>query len=128
MNFRTIGKFCLLLVIIGFFMPMACDQNAFQLSDKGMVKTEGVVAIYVAFILSIIGVIIGIILLMKKGVPIFADWAITLIVSGIVIVMFIYVGYGQGYQKYFQSGTYMALIGSIVTLVAQIISAIKKET
>jgi len=123
MNFRVIGKFCLLLVIFGFFMPMACDQNAFQIIDKGMLKTEGTVAIYVAFILSIIGLIIGISLLMKKRVPIFIDWLITLVVSGIVIVMFYYVGYKQGYHKYFQSGAYVVLIGSIIALIAQIISA-----
>jgi ribosomal protein L40E len=124
MNFRIIGKFCLLLVIIGFFMPMACDQNAFQLIDNGMLKTEGVVAIYVAFILAIVGLIIGIALLMKKEVPILIDWLIALSVSGVVIIMFFYIGYGQGYHKYFQSGTYMALIGSIVILLSQIISAI----
>jgi uncharacterized protein YacL len=128
MNFRLIGKFCLLLVIIGFFMPMACDKNAFQLVDNGMLKTEGIAAIYAAFIAAIVGLIIGALLLAKKGIPVFVDWIITIIVSGTVIILFCYAGYGQGYGSYFQSGAYVALTGSIVTLIAQIISAIKKET
>ena len=128
MSFRVIGKFCLLLVIIGFLMPMACDQNAFQLIDNGMLLTEGVVAIYVAFILSIIGVLIGVILLLKKNVPIFVDWIIAVAVSVIVIIMFFYVGFGQGYHEYFQSGSYMALVGAIIVLLAQIVSAVKRET
>jgi len=128
MNFRTIGKFCLILVIIGFFMPMACDQNAFGLIDNGMLKTEGVVAIYAAFILSIAGVIIGVLLLTRKSVPIFVDWIIVGLVFAIVVIMFWYTGYSQGYHEYFQSGAYMALIGSILPLAAQIISMVKKET
>ena len=109
-------------------MPMACDQNAFQLIDNGMLLTEGVVAIYVAFILSIIGVLIGVILLLKKNVPIFVDWIIAVAVSVIVIIMFFYVGFGQGYHEYFQSGSYMALVGAIIVLLAQIVSAVKRET
>jgi hypothetical protein len=128
MNFRTIGKFFFLLVIIGFFMPVSCDQNAFQLIDNGMLKTEGIVAIYVALIFAIFGLILCALLLAKKRVPIFIDWIITLIVSCTVVIMFCYSGYSQGYQKYFQSGAYVALVGSILPLIAQIISAIKKET
>jgi len=127
MNFRVIGKFLLLLVIIGFFMPMACDLNAFQLIDNGMLKTEGVVAIYAAFVLAIVGIIIGVLLLLKKRLPVLADWIVTVLVAGVVIVMFCYIGYGEGYHEYFQSGTYVALAGSILVLIAQIISAVKKE-
>jgi hypothetical protein len=128
MSFRTIGKFCLLLVIIGFLMPMACDMNAFQLIDKGMLKDEGVVAMYVAFIFAIIGVIVGLLLLTRRSVPIIADWVVTLIVSGVVIVMFYHIGYRQNYKDSFQSGVYLALTGAILALIAQVLSAVKRES
>ena len=125
MTLRIIAKLFLLLVIIGFFMPMACDQNAFQLIDNGMLKSEGVAAIYAAFILSIIGLIIGVLLLVKKGVPPVIDWVVTLAVAGIVIIMFYYTGYHQGHHDSFQSGAYMALIGAVAALAAQIVSGVK---
>jgi len=125
MTLRIIAKFFLLLVIIGFFMPMACDQNAFQLIDNGMLKSEGVAAIYAAFILSIIGLIIGVLLLVKKGVPPVIDWVVTVAVAGIVIIMFYYTGYRQGHHDSFQSGVYMALIGAAAALAAQIMSGVK---
>jgi len=121
MYLKVIAKFCLLLVILGFLSPMACDRNAFQLIDSGMLITEGAVAVYIAFILSIIGLIIGIALLMKRNVPNSIDWLTTITVSGIVIVMFCYIGYGQGYIDYFQSGSYMALVGAIAALIFQFI-------
>jgi len=46
LNFRVIGKFFFLLVVIGFFMPMGCDQNGFQLADSGMLDSSGVFVIY----------------------------------------------------------------------------------
>jgi hypothetical protein len=124
MNFRKIGKFCLLLVIMGFFMPVGCNRNAFELAGK-MEVINGV-GIYATFILSIVGLIIGVLLLVKKQIPIIIDWLITIAVSGIVIIMFFYYGIDKGF-KVFQSGAYTALIGSIAALIAQIVSAHKRE-
>ena len=128
MKIRTIGKFCFLLIIIGFFMPMGCNQNGFQLADSGMMDSLGVFAIYASFIVAIFGVIIGILLLLKKGVPVIIDWLFTLFCFVCIVATFYNIGYKQGYRGQFQSGVYMVLIGSILTLIFQIASAVKKET
>jgi hypothetical protein len=128
MSFRAIGKICFVLVIIGFFMPMACEQNAFQLVDEGIIENGGAVAVYGVFVAAIAGFIVGVLLLANKKVPVSVDWVITIFISGTVLIMFYNIGYVQGNHKYFQSGTYMILISSIAALSAQIISAIKKET
>jgi drug/metabolite transporter (DMT)-like permease len=128
MNFRIIGKGFFLLVIIGFFMPMACDMNAFELVDNDMLLPIGVFAVFATFISAIVGLLIGVLLLVKKRVHIFSDWIITLACSLSYVIMFCYAGFYQDNYDSFQSGAFMALIGSVAPLVTQIISAIKKET
>ncbi|GHU07397.1 hypothetical protein FACS1894151_01660 [Spirochaetia bacterium] len=123
MSLKGIGKLCLLLVVFGFFMPVACDQNAFQIVDNGMLKTEGVVAIYVLFIFAIIGIIIGILLLLKINIPAPVDWIVTLVCLLIAVIMFCYIGFGQESIDYFQTGAYFILIGPILTFIFQIASA-----
>ena len=128
MSFRAIGKICFVLVIIGFFMPVACEQNAFQLVSEGIIEDGGAVAIYGVFIFAIAGFIVGLLLLANKKVPVAVDWVITIFVSGVVTFMFWNIGYVQGNHKYFQPVVYMVLVSSLAALLAQIISTIKKET
>lgn len=128
MNFRLIGKFFFLLVIFGFFMPMACDMNAFELVDNDMLLPAGVFAVFATFISAIVGLIIGVVLLAKKRVPIICDWLVTLACFLSYVIMFCYAGFYQEHYDSFQSGVFMALIGSVVPLITQIISASKKET
>jgi glucose uptake protein GlcU len=55
LNFRVIGKIALLLVVIGFFMPVACDQNGFQLAET-FTETDSTISsvfLYVLFISSL---------------------------------------------------------------------------
>jgi len=127
MNFRTIAKFCLLLVIIGFFMPMGCKMNAFHLASNDMLDSLGIFAMSAAFISAIIGVLIGVLLIQKIKVPIAVDWLITLLCFICIIAPFYNIGYNQGYGRYFQSGVYVILIGSIAALFFQIVSAVKGE-
>ena len=127
LNFRTIGKICFLLLIIGFFMPMGCNQNGFQLADSGMLDSLGIFVIYGSFFASIVGVIIGILLLFKKGIPVVIDWVIVLFCFIAIVATYYNIGFNQGYRNNFQSGVYMVLIGSILTLLFQIVSTVKKE-
>jgi len=122
-NFRIIGKLCFLLVIIGFFMPMGCDQNGFQLADSGMLDSLGAFAVYASFMGAIAGFSIGVLLLQKKKVPVLIDWIPTLLCFICIISTFYNIGYNQGYSEYFQSGVYMVLMGSILTLVFQLIDS-----
>jgi ribosomal protein L40E len=119
MNFRTFGKFGFLLAIFGFFMPVACDKNAFQLIEY--LDTSSTVLIIGLFILAIIGFIIGLILLTKNNVPTSVDWIITLGCIGIGL------GLLSKNELELQYGAYVIITGIIVALIAQIISAIIHE-
>jgi hypothetical protein len=127
MSFRTISKFLFLLVFIGFFMPMCCDQNGFQLADSGMIRSEAIFAIYAIFVSSIIGLIIGVLLLLKKPVPIIVDWIVTSFCFLCTVIAFYIAGIKDGNIDYFQSGIYVVLVGAILAMIVQIVSAVKKE-
>ena len=120
MSFRSIGKFGFLLAIIGFFMPVACDQNAFQLIEY--VDSTVATLIIALFVLACIGLLIGVILLMRKNIPIFIDWIIILGCIGIGI------GLLSKNNLKLQYGAYVIGSGFGVVLLTQIISAVKKET
>jgi len=96
-------------------MPVACDQNAFQLIDY--VDAPAPVLIIGLFVLAVVGILIGALLFMKKNVPIAVDWVIILasIITGIVLL--------SKNELDLQYGAYV-----IISLLLQIFSAIKKET
>jgi len=88
-NFRIYSKIGLLLVIIGFFMPISCNQNGFQLAEymvrMGDMKSEVTIAgilLYVLFISALLGLLIGVMLLTSKNINIEADWVLLLISIG----------------------------------------------
>lgn len=120
MNIRTIGKIGFLLAAIGFFMPVACDQNAFQLIEY--VDAPAPALIIGLFVLTVAGVLIGALLLAKKNVPVAVDWVIILasIIVGIVLL--------SKNELDLQYGAYVIISGFGLDLLLQIVSAIKKET
>jgi len=109
LNLRIIGKFCLLLAICGFFMPVACDMNAFELVEY--VDSTSAFFIISLFIFAVIGFSIGIFLLAKKAVPIFIDWIVALltIIFGIVLI--------SRNELELQYGAYFSLVGFILSFV-----------
>ena len=119
--FRIIAKIGLLFVVFGFFMPIACDQNGFQLADymmKGNKIFEGLL-IYLLLISAVTGVIIGGLLLMKKNVTKSVDWLVIIvcIASGLIVYLTML---NDGPKL--QHGAYVILTGWIIAFVAQIIS------
>jgi hypothetical protein len=110
---RTFSKFALLLVIIGFFMPITCELNAFEIAhiSNSNIMT---ICIYAIFILSCIGVFIGLLLLMKINVPMKYDWYALLPVIGITIY-FIFSGNPKNdtgtFNLKLQEGAYVILAG-----------------
>jgi hypothetical protein len=128
LSFRTIAKFLFILVFIGVFMPMSCDQNGFQLADSGALDSELVFAIYAIFISSIIGLIIGVLLLLKKPVPVIVDWIVTGFAFLCTVITFYITGIKNGNIDSFQSGVYVVLAGAILVMLAQIVSAVRKES
>ena len=122
MNFRIIAKFALLLVFFGFFMPIACDANGFQLA-VGLIGTGFGLLLSIMFISAVFGIIIGILLLYtKRNIKENIDWIVIFvcIISGILAFSMI------GFES-LQIGAYIIIIGWIMALCYQIISKIKKK-
>jgi len=121
LSFRIIGKIGLLLVIFGFFMPVACELNGFQVANF-MTKNSAVMSgllLYLLILAAVAGVVIGVLLLMKKDVNPIVDWIVIIvcIASGLIV----YFTQLKNEVK-LQYGAYVILVGWIVALVAQIIS------
>ena len=120
LNFRIIGKIGFLLVVIGFFMPMACGMNGFELAENLAEYADSgsySMLLYALFISALAGIIIGALLLMKKNLPGAADW-IPLLVC---IVLSIYLLTKNEFEL--QSGAYVIITGCVVALVGQIIES-----
>jgi len=126
MSFRLIAKFGLLLVIIGFFMPVACNRNGLEIA-KFMVNNKHVfegLLTYVLLISAIAGVLIGAFLLMGRGGSKSIDWLVIIvcIASGLIV----YLGSLKNGPK-LQTGAYIILIGWIIAFGGQLLSDIKNE-
>jgi hypothetical protein len=121
-KFRLYSKFALLLVVFGFFMPVACNQNGFELAEilvKGDNSLFLGILMYVLFVAAVLGVIIGIMLLMKKKVNVAYDW-ITILVS-IGSGLIVYFRLFEKAKDALQTGAWVILIGWIVALVFMLI-------
>jgi len=126
MSFRLIAKLGLLLVVIGFFMPVACNMNGLKIADYMMNSNhtfEGLL-IYAMLISAIIGVFIGVLLLMNKRLAGGIDWlmVIVCIASGLIV----YLGSLKNGPK-LQTGAYLILAGWIIALGGQLLSKMKNE-
>ena len=125
LNFRRIGCFCLLLVIIGFFCPIACDTNGFQIANRDGQNPALKAALYVLFIAAIAGIIVGIMLMANKKVPIIIDWFITLTCMGCGLIPFF--RNIKEWGRYYQSGAYFILIGIILSFIFLLIASVMNE-
>lgn len=132
LNFRTIGKAGFLLVIIGFFMPIISRMNGFQLANR-LIEMKNVtiigIILYLLFVSAVIGLITGVLVLLKKNISVVLDW----------IIVIICIGAGFGFYFMFksnrmlgrinlQASAYLIISGWFITLIAQIISKLKNET
>jgi hypothetical protein len=111
---------------MGFFMPMACQMNGFQIADTMINQSGGVLEgllLYLLFVSALAGVVVGILLLLKKVIPVSADWAAIIVSIGSGLIVYI-----KTFNKAeLQTGAYVILVGWIVALAAQGVSKIKKE-
>ena len=133
MSFRAIAKFGLLLVIIGFFMPVACDRTGFEIAEYCMKShrdgtTLNGLLMYVTFMSAVVGVAIGVLLIIKKKKSLDPkiDWIIIIacIASGLIV----YFNTALSDQNIkLQTGAYFILIGWVGALAAQILSKLKRE-
>jgi len=126
MNFRFISKIGLLLVVIGFFMPVACNKNGLEIASF-MVNNKHVfegLLIYVLLISAIIGVFVGALLLINKRLASGIDWLVIIvcIASGLIV----YLGSLKQIQS-LQTGAYLILTGWIIAFGGQLLSMLKRE-
>ena len=127
-SFRTFGKIGFLLVVIGFFMPIACDSNGFEIAkalNKGD-ETVKAILMYVLFAAAVAGVVIGVLLLLKNRVKVYIDWVCLLACIGSGLALYL-PRLQDRFKPDLQTGAYIILVGWIIALAAQIISHINKE-
>ena len=129
---RIIGRIGMLIVFIGFFMPISCNLNGFQIAEYstsmgGMNPLS--IGLYGIFIFSCIGTILLLPLVMKKKISMGWDWFTLLGVIISAVVVFIRMDGGNtGFgTNMFQSGAYVILAGMIVSLLFTLISSSKRD-
>ena len=129
MSFRTFGKIGFLLVAIGFFMPIACNNNGFEIAkalNKGD-ETVSAILLYVLFAAAVVGVLVGILLLLKNKIKVYVDWVCLLASIGSGLALYL-PRLDDKLKPDLQTGAYIILIGWVIALATQIISKLNKET
>jgi len=127
-SFRTLSKVGFLLVVIGFFMPIACDQNGFEIAkflNKGN-DTLSMILMYVLFAAAVAGVLVGVLLLLKNKVKVSVDWLCLLLSIGSGLYLYFFKFESPDLSR-LQTGACVILVGWVIALAAQIISHLNKE-
>ena len=132
LNFRILAKLALLLVVIGFFMPIACKQNGFEIAKYAMDHDkvlEGLLS-YLLFVSAVAGLVIGILLLMKNRLNSNIDWIVIVVCIASGLIPYCIQSNNKVFKVEFsdlQNGAYLILIGWIAALAFQVFSKLKKE-
>ena len=145
---RMIGRVALLLVVMGFFMPIGCDQTGFELAEHAMnidksiaeyglnvdksisVESGFGVWLYVLFFVSLIGGLLIIPLVMKRKIHIGLDWVSLIIPIVCVIVLLTKLTNITGDKISdirLQIGGNVIIIGLIISLLAAFFASIIPE-
>lgn len=124
LSFKLIGKIGFLLVLIGFFMPVACDQNGAKIADffmKNDKAFEGIM-MYILLISAIVGIVLGALIAMGKPLSGTIDWVVVIAcIAGGLIPYFSVMKNNVNLQ----TGAYVILVGWIVALGGQVMSKLK---
>ena len=137
MSFRTFGKIGFLLVAIGFFMPISSigvgrvqisGGNGFEFAkalNKGD-ETLLAILVYLLFAAAVVGVVVGVLLLLKNKVKVYIDWVCLLACIGSGLALYL-PRLDDKLKPELQTGAYVILIGWVIALAAQVISKLNKE-
>ena len=138
---RIISKAGLFIVLIGFFMPLACNQNGFQIAEYSAMR-DGQnalsLSLYAIFFLACIGVLLLLLLVMKKTFSQGIDWVVICGTIIAAIVAYIEVSGFAGSDVFgsretgnisnmLQSGAYVILFGLIISAICQIMASIQDD-
>jgi len=124
-KFRILSKIALIFVFIGFFMPISCNLNGFQLAQvlESVGGTNPLsISLYVIFIGSCVGIILFFVLLANIKYDTGIDW-VNIIAMIIAFIYFIHSHIkdksnsilGSLYQL--QSGAYIIFFGLAASLI-----------
>jgi nitrate reductase gamma subunit len=134
LNYRLIAKIGLLLVLIGFFMPVACKQTAFEVAQNAVKHDNSMLKgllLYLMALSAAAGVLVGVLLLLKIGkVKVNVDWIIIIVcIASGLIALFIQLDQLGRFKKHLepQAGAFMILIGWIIAVCGQFMSKAKRE-
>ncbi|MDR2543238.1 MAG: hypothetical protein LBC80_07305 [Treponema sp.] len=123
LSFRMISKFALGLVVLGYFMPVACSMNGFGIASV-LMQTNAFMGLlmYVMFFAACAGVGLGVVLLLKKQPPVLFDW----IAIGVCMISGLIVYFGNSNVS-LQIGGILIIIGWLGSLGTQIYSKLKES-
>jgi len=137
MSFRVIAKLALLLVVIGFLMPITnIGGNGFKIAETLMSnivnKTFEGLLTYLVFISAVAGVVIGALMLTGRGgVSSTIDWAViaVCIASGLILYFGIMSNniISRIIGTKLNNGAYFILAGWVISVGCQVFSLIKRE-
>jgi len=118
LNFRVLAKAGFLLVFIGFFMPMSCNLNGFQIAQA--MSGFSSLLMWLIFLSAVAGIVVGILLLMNKEIlPVIAEWIILGVCVGSGLIVYLStLGNGTTYQI----GSFVVLIGWLVAIAGHVIA------
>jgi len=117
-NFRILAKAGFLLVFIGFFMPISCNLNGFQIAS--VMTGISPLLMWLMFLAAVAGIVVGVLLLLNKEIlPVIAEWIILGVCVGSGIILFLST-LGKGTN--FQIGAFVILLGWIVAVAGHLIA------
>jgi len=119
---RILSKTGLLMVMIGFFMPVACNLNGFEMARYASTFDSGInlltVSLYGIFIFSCLGVILLLLIAFGKQFSIKWDWVAS--IGTVIFAIIAFTNLNGGKDNWsgniFQSGAYFILIGIIASI------------
>jgi len=118
LNFRVLAKAGFLLVFLGFFMPMSCNLNGFQIAE--VMSGFSSILMYLMFLAAVAGIVVGILLLLNKEIlPVIAEWIILGVCVGSGIILYLST-LGKGIT--YQIGSFVVLLGWIVAIAGHLIA------
>lgn len=124
--FKILSKIALLLIIFGFFQPVACEQKGFDLADTLMevgetTYTIAAIGLYVVFFAAVLSILYTLFLLLKKEeiCAVNVNWNDTIllfasIIGGVVSLIFLI---NEFDKEVLNKGFYFIVAGWISSLI-----------